>query len=111
MKGKQKVAPKQHKVTKVTTKQGVGGISFIAAGMVVIFVPEIFFIILGDFVSLVSKCNMPFGNVDIGNNMIIDCLQLRFAYVLSFFCILLGLILIILGLAKKIMDQKSTKKP
>ena len=95
---------------KITTKQEIGGVSFMVAGMVVILVPEIFFVILGDFISLVSKCNMPFGSVDIGNNMIIDCVQLRFAYVLSFFCVLLGLILIILGLAKKIIDQKSAKK-
>jgi hypothetical protein len=92
-------------------KQEIGGISFMAAGMIVILVPEIFFIVLGDFTQLISKCTMPFGSVDIGNNMVIDCTQLRFVYVLSFFCLLLGLILIILGLAKKIIEQKSLKKP
>jgi hypothetical protein len=92
-------------------KQEVGGISFMAAGMIIILVPEIFFIVLGDFTQLISKCTMPFGSVDIGNNMVMDCTQLRFVYVLSFFCLLLGLILIILGLAKKIIEQKSLKKP
>lgn len=99
---KRKEKPKQ--------KQGIGGVSFMAAGMIVIFVPEIFFVMLGDFTQLVSRCNMPFGSVDIGNNMIVDCMQLRFAYVLSYFCLLLGLVLVILGLAKKIIEQKSLKK-
>jgi len=105
---KRKELIKQKEIVK--QKQGVGGVSFMVAGMVIIFIPEIFFILLGDFTQLVSKCSMPFGSIDIGNNMIISCTEMRFVYVLSFFCLLLGLILIILGIAKKIMEQKSPKK-
>jgi hypothetical protein len=92
---------------EVTKKQGAGGISFIAAGIVVMLVPSIFYIILGDFVSLMSSCNMPFATVDIGNNMIVGCTELRFSYVLSYFCLLFGMILVILGIAKKVIEQKS----
>jgi hypothetical protein len=97
---KNKVEPKK--------KQGAGGISFIAAGIVVMLVPSIFYIILGDFVSLMNNCNMPFATVDIGNNMIVRCTELRFSYVLSYFCLLFGMILVILGIAKKIIEQKKT---
>jgi len=97
---KNKIEPKK--------KQGAGGGSFIAAGIVVMLVPSIFYIILGDFVSLMSNCNMPFATVDIGSNMIVRCTELRFSYVLSYFCLLFGLILVILGIAKKIMEQKKT---
>ena len=94
----------------VKHKQSIGGISFIFAGMVIILVPEIFFIFLGDFTQLINKCTMPFGTVDIGNNMVMSCAELRFVYVLSSFCLLLGLILVILGIAKKIIEEKSLKK-
>ena len=87
-------------------KQGIGGGSFIAAGIVVMLVPAIFYIALGDFVSLLQKCNLPFSIVDLGNGMIFDCTELRFVYVLSYFCLFFGLILIIWGLAKKIIEQK-----
>ena len=97
---KNKIEPKK--------KQGAGGGSFIAAGIIVMLVPSIFYIILGDFVSLMNNCNMPFATVDIGNNMIVRCTELRFSYVLSYFCLLFGLILVILGIAKKIMEQKKT---
>ena len=105
---KKKTVRKKKEVQK--QRQTVGGVSFMAAGIVIILVPEIFFIVLGDFTSLVSKCTMPFGSVEIGNNMIVDCMELRFTYVLSYFCLLLGLILVILGLAKKILEEKSPKK-
>jgi len=97
---KNKVEPKK--------KQSTGGISFIASGIVVMLVPSIFYVILGDFVSLMSNCNMPFATVDIGNNMIVRCTELRFSYVLSYFCLLFGMILVILGIAKKIMEQKKS---
>jgi hypothetical protein len=89
-------------------KQSTGGTSFIASGIVVMLVPSIFYVILGDFVSLMSNCNMPFDTVDIGNNMIVRCTELRFSYVLSYFCLLFGMILVILGIAKKIMEQKKS---
>jgi hypothetical protein len=97
---KNKVEPKK--------KQSNSGISFIAAGIVVMLVPSIFYIILGDFVSLMNNCNMPFATVDIGNNMIVGCTELRFSYVLSYFCLLFGMILVILGIAKKVMEQKKS---
>jgi hypothetical protein len=97
---KNKVEPKE--------KQSIGGISFIVSGIVVMLVPSIFYVILGDFVSLMSNCNMPFATVDIGNNMIVGCTELRFSYVLSYFCLLFGMILVILGIAKKVMEQKKS---
>lgn len=87
-----------------------GGISFLIGGIIVALVPALFFVILGDFIQLANKCSMPFDSVDIGNNTIVDCTQIRFVYVLSYFCLLLGSILIILGIAKKIIEQKSSKK-
>ena len=93
---------------KVVSKknQGIGGGSFIVAGIVVMLVPAIFYVILGDFTSLIQNCNLPFSTVEIGNSMIVSCTELRFVYVLSYFCLLFGAILIILGLGKKILDQR-----
>ncbi len=97
---KNKIEPKK--------KQGAGGGSFIAAGIVVMLVPSIFYIVLGDFISLLSNCNLPFATVNIGNDMIIRCTELRFSFVLSYFCLLFGMILVILGIAKKVMEQKKS---
>lgn len=91
-------------------KQGVGGVSFIVAGIVVMLVPAIFYIMFGDFASLLKSCAVPFSTVDVGNGMIVNCVELRFVYVLSYFCILLGLILVVLGITKKIMEQKKSLK-
>ena len=89
-------------------KQSASGLSFMAAGIVVMLVPSIFYIVLGDFISLMHSCGEPFATVDIGNNMIIRCTELRFTYVLSYFCLLFGMMLVILGIAKKIMEQKKS---
>jgi hypothetical protein len=86
-------------------KQSIGGTSFMAAGIVVMMVPAIFYIFLGDFNSFLQRCNLPFSTIDI-DGMIINCTEIRFVYVLSYFCLLFGLILVTLGLAKKIMEQK-----
>jgi len=94
------------KKEKAVKKRGIGGGSFIVAGIIVMLVPSIFYVVLGDFFSLLQNCALPFSTVDIGNGMIINCTELRFIYVLSYFCLLFGLILIILGLAKKIIESK-----
>ncbi len=90
---------------KSKKKEEIGGGSFIAAGIVVTFVPAIFYIIFGDFVSLLKNCSLPFSTVDI-DGMILNCIEIRFVYVLSYFCIFFGLLLVVWGLAKKIMEAK-----
>ena len=98
---------------KVPEKQSIGisGISFIIAGVVVMLVQAIFFVILGDFISLIKGCTLPLSSVDIGDGTLVSCMELRFVYSLSYFCVILGLILLILGLSKKILEQiKSFKQ-
>jgi len=90
-------------------ENGIGGNSFIVAGIIMMLIPMIFFIILGDINLLLKNCTLTFSSVDLGNGTMITCLELRFIYALSYFCILLGSILIILGLIKKI-TEKSFKK-
>jgi len=91
---------------KPKKEKGIGGGSFIAAGIVVMIIPAIFYVLLGDFVSLMQNCTMPFSTVDIGDGTVINCMELRFVYVLSYFCLFFGLILIVWGLAKKIIEAK-----
>ncbi len=85
--------------------RGIGGGSFIAAGIVVMLIPAILYIILGDFTLFLQRCSVPISNVDIGG-IILSCTELRFVYVLSYFCLFFGLILIIWGLVKKIIERK-----
>ena len=91
---------------KAEKKRGISGESFIVAGTVVMVTPSIFYILLGDFVSLLKHCDLPLSSVNIGNNVMISCIELRFDYVMTYFCLLFGSILIILGLIKKIREQK-----
>ncbi|NIM46936.1 MAG: hypothetical protein GTN40_02135 [Candidatus Aenigmarchaeota archaeon] len=85
--------------------KGIGGGSFITAGIVVMLVPAILYIIFGDFTSFLKHCVIPFSSVDIGG-FIVTCMELRFIYVLSYFCLFFGLILVIFGLGKKIIETK-----
>ncbi len=93
------------KGTNMEEKKRIGGGSFIASGIVVMLVPAIFYIVLGDFNSFLQNCALPFSTVDI-DGMILSCTELRFVYVLSYFCLLFGSILVIFGLAKKIIESK-----
>ena len=97
---------------KVPEKQqtGIGGGSFIVSGIVVMLVPAIFFVLLGDFTYLIKSCALPFSTIDIGNGTLVNCMELRFVYSLSYFCVLCGLILVILGLSKKILEQLKSFK-
>ncbi len=88
-----------------TKKHWIGGGSFIASGIVVILIPAILYIIFGDFTVYLQECSVSFSTIDIGG-MTTSCIELRFIYVLSYFCLLFGLILIILGIAKKIIESK-----
>ena len=96
---------KNVKKGETAKKQGIGGGSFIAAGIVVTLIPAIFYIIFGDFVVLLQNCGPLSSTIDI-DGIFINCIELRFVYVLSYFCIFFGLILIIWGLAKKIIEAR-----
>jgi len=99
MKRKEKAKKKPEK------EKGIGGGSFIAAGIIVMLVPAILYIIFGDFASFLQMCTRPFSSIDI-DGMIVSCTELRFVYVLSYFCLLFGAILVIFGLGKKIIETK-----
>jgi len=90
---------------KPEKEKGIGGSSFIVAGIVVMLVPAILYIILGDFTLFLQKCAIPISTVDIGG-ILLSCTELRFVYVLSYFCLFFGLILVIWGLVKKIIESK-----
>jgi PGF-pre-PGF domain-containing protein len=94
----------EHKKRQIFT-----GTSFIVAGVVVTLVPAILYIVFGDIGSILKYCNLPFSTVDIGSNTMINCVELRFYFVLSCFCLLFGSILIIWGLIKKAIELKFTK--
>jgi len=99
----------KHKVFKkginMEEKKRIGGGSFIASGILVMLVPAIFYIVFGDFNSFLENCALPFSTVDI-DGMILSCTEIRFVYVLSYFCLLFGSVLVILGLGKKIIESK-----
>jgi len=101
---------RKHKVKKeeIKPKRKIGGGSFIASGILSILVPAMFYVVLGDFSSFLEECSLPFSSVDIGNDMIVNCTEMRFVYILSFLCVFFGAIFIIYGLAKKIKGMKKS---
>jgi PGF-pre-PGF domain-containing protein len=103
---KRKFVRKQKTQKISVVKQGISGGSFLASGIVVTIVPAIIYIFLGNFVSLLQYCTLPFSAVNLGNNVITNCIELRFYYTLSYFCLLFGLILIMWGLIKKVVEEK-----
>ena len=96
------------KKEEVKPKKRIGGGSFIASGVLSILVPAMFYVVLGDFSSFLQDCSLPFSDVNIGSDMIVNCTEMRLVYVISFLCVFFGAILIIYGLAKKIVEIKKT---
>jgi len=94
------------KIEEVKPKKRIGGGSFIASGILGILVPSIFYIVLGDFNSFLQECNLPFSTVNIGNDMMVNCTEIRLVFVISYICVFFGLIFVILGIAKKIIEFK-----
>ncbi len=109
-KKKVKKKPKTLKKEKIKPKKKIGGGSFIASGILSIMVPAIFYIVLGDFTAFMGSCGLPFSSVDIGNEMIVNCTELRLVFVLSFLFVFIGLILVVWGLAKKIIKMRESSK-
>jgi len=104
---------KKHKILKkeeIKTIKRIGGGSFIASGILGILVPAIFYIVLGDFNSFLENCALPFSTVDIGNEMIVNCTEIRLVYVISYLSVFFGLIFIAWGIAKKIIELKKSFK-
>jgi len=87
-------------------KKKIGGGAFIASGVFTILTPAIFFIVLGDFFSLIKDCSLPYATVDIGEGLIVNCSEIRLIYIISFIAVFIGIILVIWGLAKKVIDYK-----
>ncbi|NIM46937.1 MAG: hypothetical protein GTN40_02140 [Candidatus Aenigmarchaeota archaeon] len=107
---KRKYKHRMSKEEEIKPKKSIGGGSFIASGILGILVPSIFYIVLGDFNSFLQECNLPFSTVNIGNDMIVNCTEIRLVFVISYICVFFGLIFIILGVAKKIIEMKRIVK-
>lgn len=101
---------REHKTIKKEEKKSkkIGGGSFILSGIISILTPAMFYIVLGDFNSFLKECALPFSTVNIGNDMIVNCTEIRLVYIISFLGVFFGLILIVWGFAKKIIELKKS---
>lgn len=84
----------------------IGGGSFIASGVFTTLTPAIFYVVLGDFFLLLKDCSLPYSTIDIGKATIVNCSEIRLVAVLSYISVFIGIILVIWGLARKIVDYK-----
>jgi len=84
----------------------IGGGSFIASGVFTTLTPAIFYVVLGDFFLLLKDCSLPYSTVDIGKATIVNCSEIRLVAVLSYISVFIGIILVIWGLARKVIDYK-----